>query len=103
MMSETEIEARATEWSQITLGLLRKSTTPEAGASHLIELRSRLYDATSVHLEQDTDPVELIKRFNNVIERWEVLAQVSCPRISTFDKDTGLAILIHMSAPDSAR
>lgn len=93
MMDESAIGKHASEWSQIMVGLLRKSTTPEAGVPHLIELRSRLYNAISVHLEQDTDPAELIKRFNYVIERWEVLAQVSCPRIERFDRETGTATL----------
>lgn len=92
-MSKNDIEARATEWSQITLGLLKKSTRPAASVPHLIELRSRLYNAIAVHLEDDADPADLIKRFNNVISRWEELAEVSCPRIESFDAETGTAVL----------
>lgn len=92
-MDKKDIEACATEWSQITLGLLKNSMTPEASIPHLIELRARLYNAVAVHLKDDNDPSKLIKRFNNVINRWEELARVSCPRIEAFDADTGMATL----------
>jgi hypothetical protein len=92
-MGKNEIEARAEEWSQIMLGLLKKSTSPAASILHLIELRARLYNAIVVHLEQDSDSTDLIERLNNVVERWTGPAQVTCPRIEGFDPETGIATL----------
>jgi predicted SpoU family rRNA methylase len=96
-MDKDKIEARAAEWSDVLLGLLKKSTSPTASVIHLIELRARLYNAIAVYLEENADPAELIKRLNNVVERWEGPAQVSCPRVEGFDLKTGIATLARTS------
>jgi hypothetical protein len=92
-MGKNEMEARAEEWSQIILVLLKKSASPTASILHLIELRARLYNTIIVYLEENADPIELIRRLNTAIDHWEGPAQVSCPRIERFNPETGVATL----------